>query len=86
MIDYIKYGRMVLFSFKFDALKSGIKTCCTGIFCAQSESSSFRVTFVTSYSNMFTAKHFARLIAILIFTCSCRRISLDRKVPLKREP
>ena len=42
------------------------------IFCAQSESSSFRVTFVTSYSNVFTAKHFARLIAILIFTCSWR--------------
>ena len=54
------------------------------IFCAQSESSSFHVTFVTSYSNMFTAKHFARLIAILIFTCP--RVSLDRKVPLKREP
>ena len=56
------------------------------IFCAHSESSSFRVTLVTSYSNMFTAKHFARLIAILIFPCSCRRVSLDRKVPLKREP
>ena len=24
LIDYVKYGRMVLFSFKFDALKSGI--------------------------------------------------------------
>ena len=31
------------------------------IFCAQSESSSVRVTtFVTSYSKVFTAKHFAR--------------------------
>ena len=55
-------------------------------FCGQSESSSFCVTFVTSYSNLFTAKHFACLFAILIFTCSCRRVSLDRKVPLKREP
>ena len=33
------------------------------IFCAQSESSSFRVTFVTSYSKVFTAKLFARLFA-----------------------
>ena len=52
------------------------------IFCAQSESSSFRVTFVTSYSKVFTAKLFARHL----FTCSCRRVSLYRKVPLKREP
>ena len=52
------------------------------IFCAQSESSSFRVTFVTSYSKLFTAKHFARLIAILILTCSCRRVSLDQKTVL----
>ena len=36
------------------------------IFCAQSESSSFRVTFVTSYSNVFTAKLFARLFAIYL--------------------
>ena len=36
------------------------------IFCAQSESSSFRVTFVTSYSKVFTAKLFARLFAIYL--------------------
>ena len=36
------------------------------IFCAQSESSSFRVTFVTSYSTVFTAKLFARLFAIYL--------------------
>ena len=36
------------------------------IFCAQSESSSVRVTFVTSYSKAFTAKHFARLFAIYL--------------------
>ena len=35
-------------------------------FCAQSESSSFRVTFVTSYSNVFTAKLFDRLFAIYL--------------------
>ena len=35
-------------------------------FCAQSESSSFRVTFVTSYSNVFTAKFFDRLFAIYL--------------------
>ena len=36
------------------------------IFCAQSESSSFRVTFVTSYTKVFTAKLFARLFAIYL--------------------
>ena len=35
-------------------------------FCAQSESSSFRVTFVTSYSKVFTAKLFDRLFAIYL--------------------
>ena len=35
-------------------------------FCAQSESSSFRVTFVTSYSKVFTAKPFDRLFAIYL--------------------
>ena len=35
-------------------------------FCAQSESSSFRVTFVTSYSKEFTVKLFDRLFAILV--------------------
>ena len=34
------------------------------ICCAQSESSSFHVTFVTSYSKVFTAKLFARVFAI----------------------
>ena len=53
---------------------------------AQKISCSFRVTFVTSYSNVFIAKHFAHLIAILTFTCSYRRVSLDRKVQLKQEP
>ena len=35
-------------------------------FCAQSESSSFRVTFVTSYSKVFSAKLFDRLFAIYL--------------------
>ena len=35
-------------------------------FCAQSESSSFHVTFVTSYSTEFTDKLFGRLFAILV--------------------
>ena len=35
-------------------------------FCAQSESSSFRVPFGTSYSKVFTAKLFDRLFAILL--------------------
>ena len=35
-------------------------------FCAQSESSSFRVTFVTSYSKEFIDKLFDRLFAILV--------------------
>ena len=35
-------------------------------FCAQSESSSFRVTFVTSYSKVFTGKLFDRLFAIFV--------------------
>ena len=35
-------------------------------FCAQSESSSFRVPFVTSYSKVFTAKLFDRLFAIYL--------------------
>ena len=36
------------------------------IFCAQSESSSFLVTFMTSYSKVFTAKLFDRLFAIYL--------------------
>ena len=35
-------------------------------FCAQSESSPFRVTFVTSYSKVFTDKLFDRLFAIFV--------------------
>ena len=35
-------------------------------FCAQSESSSFSVPFVTSYSKVFTAKLFDRLFAIYL--------------------
>ena len=35
-------------------------------FCAQSESSPFRVAFVTSYSKVFTYKLFDRLFAILV--------------------
>ena len=35
------------------------------IFCAQSESSSFRVTFVTSYSSVFTVKLLAHLFYLL---------------------
>ena len=51
------------------------------IFCAQSESSSFRdFLFESVHRQTFCSpvRH--------LFTCSCRRVSLDRKVPLKREP
>ena len=51
---------------------------------AQAESSSFCVTFVTSYSSVFTAKLFDRLFAINLLART--GVSLDRKVPLKREP
>ena len=53
------------------------------IFCAQSESSSFRVTFVTSYSKLSAQTSCSPVRRL--FTCSCRRVSLGRKVPLKRE-
>ena len=53
------------------------------IFCAQSESSSFRVTFVTSYSKLSAQTSCSPVRRL--FTCSCRRVSLSRKVPLKRE-
>ena len=43
------------------------------IFCAQSESSSFRVTFVTSYSKVFTAKLFARLGPVVRSLVSANR-------------
>ena len=49
-----------------DQFRNLIKSLHKNIFCAQSESSSFRVTFVTSYSKMFTAKLFARLFAIYL--------------------
>ena len=58
---------ILLFTVQFrNQLKSlpviGHKNIC----CAQSESSSFRVTFVTSYSKVFTTKLSARLFAIYL--------------------
>ena len=53
------------------------------IFCAQSEFSSFRVTFVTSYSKLSAQTSCSPVRRL--FNCSCRRVSLGRKVPLKRE-
>ena len=48
------------------------------IFCAQSEASSFRVTFVTSYSKVFTAKLFARLFAIYLLARSGEFPSIEK--------
>ena len=48
-------------------------------FCAQSESSSFRVTFVTSYSKVFTAKLFARLFATTIRNLYLESLSISEQ-------
>ena len=48
------------------------------IFCAQSESSSFRVTFVTFYSKVFTAKLFARLFAIYLLAPAGKFPSIEK--------
>ena len=49
------------------------------IFCAQSESSSFRVTFVTSYSKVITAKLFARLFAIYLLARAGEFPSIEKR-------
>ena len=48
------------------------------IFCAQSESSSFRVTFGTFYSKVFTAKLFARLFAIYLLAPAGKFPSIEK--------
>ena len=47
-------------------------------FCAQSESRSFRVPFVTSYSKVFTAKLFDRLFAIYLLARAGEFASIEK--------
>ena len=49
-------------------------------FCAQSESSHFHVTFVTSYSKVFTEKLFDHLFAIE-FPSMCFLVGRGRRLP-----